>query len=234
MTLKCIAIDDDQLALAVVKKYAKSSKHLQLLDSFTDAETGFDYLCKNKIDLLFLDVDMPGINGVELASALIDSPMIIFITAHKGYAFESYEVDAIDFLLKPINLDRFNKSVLKAVDFKNLKTPSLTKTPVEDIYVKSGYQSVKIALREIEYIESAGDYLKIFTTNKQQYISTLMTMKKLLEKLPPDQFARVHKGFIISLSKVISINHKKVQLTNMELPIGAAYKDFYNNKKTMM
>jgi two-component system LytT family response regulator len=231
MTLKCVAIDDEPLALELIKTYVKRFPSLTLVGSFEDAISGAEFLNQNTVDLLFLDVNMPDITGVELARSLTNSPMIIFTTAYRNYAFESYELQAIDYLLKPIDFNRFTTAVEKAIDFHSYKTVPQETNAEAAIYVYSEYKMVKIWLKDITYIESMGDYLKIYQEQTEKPLLTLTTMKKILEKLPEHQFARIHRGFIVALDKIRSIHGKKVQLAQIELPIGDAYKDFIQQQR---
>ncbi|MBC7614670.1 MAG: response regulator transcription factor [Pedobacter sp.] len=231
MVLKCVAIDDEPLALALIKNYLERFPLLEMVKVFEDAISGAEYLNQHGVDLLFLDVNMPDINGVALARSLINRPMIIFTTAYRNYAFESYELQAIDYLLKPIDLKRFTIAVEKAIDFHQHKTQLQDKTEDQSIYIYSEYKMIKIWLKNIEYIESMGDYLKIYQTDTDKPLLTLTTLKKLLEKLPSAQFARIHRGFIVAIAKIKSIHNRKVQLAKTELPIGDAYKDFIDQQK---
>lgn len=231
MALRCIAIDDEPLALELIKNYVKRFPTLEMVNVFEDAISGAEYLNHYGADLLFLDVNMPDINGVELARSLTKSPMIIFTTAYRNYAFESYELQAIDYLLKPIDLKRFTIAVEKAIDFHQHRTISQDKTEDQAIYIYSEYKMIKIWLKDIEYIESMGDYLKIYQSHVDKPLLTLTTMKKLIEKLPAEQFARIHRGFIVAIGKIRSIHNRKVQLAKMELPVGDAYKDFIDQQK---
>jgi len=231
MALKCVAIDDEPLALELIKTYVARFPGLQLVQVFEDALSGAEYLKQNPVDLLFVDVNMPDITGVELVRSLVNSPMIIFTTAYRNYAFESYELQAIDYLLKPIDFTRFTAAVEKAIDFHKYKNSIQESTNDESIYVYSEYKMIKILLRDIEYIESMGDYLKIYLSTSDKPTLTLMTMKKVLEKLPTDQFARIHRSYIVALNKIKSIHNRKVKLANSELPVGDAYADFINQQK---
>lgn len=231
MALKCVAIDDEPLALELIKTYVSRFPGLQLVQIFEDALSGAEYLKQNPVDLLFVDVNMPDITGVELVRSLVNSPMIIFTTAYRNYAFESYELQAIDYLLKPIDFNRFKAAVEKAIDFHKYKTATQESVNDESIYVYSEYKMIKILLRDVEYIESMGDYLKIYLAATDKPILTLMTMKKVLEKLPEEQFARIHRSFIVALNKIKSIHNRKVNLANAELPIDDAYSSFINQQK---
>ncbi|RYF98491.1 MAG: response regulator transcription factor [Chitinophagaceae bacterium] len=231
MALKCVAIDDEPLALELIKTYVSRFPGLQLVQIFEDALSGAEYLKQNPVDLLFVDVNMPDITGVELVRSLVNSPMIIFTTAYRNYAFESYELQAIDYLLKPIDFNRFKAAVEKAIDFHKYKFATQESVSDESIYVYSEYKMIKILLRDVEYIESMGDYLKIYLAGTDKPILTLMTMKKVLEKLPEEHFARIHRSFIVALNKIKSIHNRKVNLANAELPIGDAYSSFINQQK---
>lgn len=231
MPLKCIAIDDEPLALQLLKTYISRIPGLELVGLFEDAISGAEYIKKNKVDLMFLDVNMPDISGVDLARSLAERPMIIFTTAYKDFAFESYELQAVDYLLKPIDFSRFSTAVEKAIDFKTYKEKSRPNNADSNIFVYSEYKMVKISLTEIIYIESMGDYLKIHTESSDKPILTLMTMKKIIEKLPEEQFARIHRGFILALNRIKSIHNKKVSLETIELPIGESYQSFLNELK---
>lgn len=231
MALKCVAIDDEPLALELIKNYVNRFPSLEMVRVFEDAISGAEFLNQNSVDLLFLDVNMPDITGVELAKSLVNSPMVIFTTAYRSYAFESYELQAIDYLLKPIDFNRFSSAVEKAMDFHSYKSTPQDKPSDEAIYVYCEYKMIKIHLNDIEYVESMGDYLKIYQTGTNKPLLTLSTMKKLLEKLPESRFARIHRGFIVALDKIKSIHNKKIQLSSIELPIGDAYSQFVQQQK---
>ncbi|MCR8559615.1 LytTR family DNA-binding domain-containing protein [Mucilaginibacter sp. BJC16-A38] len=228
MKLKCIAIDDEPLALEIMKKYIGEFTELQLLRTFEDAVSGAEFLTKNHVDLLFIDIDMPDITGVDLVRSLVDKPMIIFTTAYKNFAFEGFELEALDYLLKPINIKRFATAVNKAVEYARYKN-SDGDTGNECIYVHSEYRVIKIPLKDIEYIESMQDYIKIFLTSAEKPILTLMSMKSVLEKLPADQFTRIHRSYAVALKKIRSIHNRKVKLNMAEVPVGNNYADFIKN-----
>ena len=182
MKLKCIAIDDEPLALKLVRNYADRIPSLNLVQTFTDAISGAEFLRNNPVDLLFLDINMPDISGIDLVHSLKEKPLIIFTTAYKNFAFEGFELEAIDFLLKPISFDRFSKAVQKAVEIFSLKQSQTGPTP-ESLVVFSEYQRLKIPLTEIEYIESSEKYIKIHLAKGKPVLS-LMSLGKVLEKLP--------------------------------------------------
>jgi two-component system, LytTR family, response regulator len=220
MILKCVIVDDEPLAIELLKQYIKKFAILQLIQTFTDAVKAREYLQTNKPDLLLIDINMPDITGVELVRSLIAKPMVVFTTAYKQFAIDGYDLDAIDYLLKPIEFERFEKAVHKAAEFYNYKKKSLSES--EALFVRSEYQLVKINLNDIEYIESAEDYLKIHLLGMRP-VMTLMTLKSMLEKLPAEKFKRIHRSYVIPVSRVVSINNKKIKLPGVELPIGDNY-----------
>lgn len=225
MQLKCVTIDDEPLALEIIKKYISQFPALQLIHTFEDAVSGAEFLKMNKIDLLFIDINMPDISGVDLVRALgDDKPMVIFTTAYKNFAYEGFELQALDYLLKPIDQKRFAAAIEKAIEYHEYKSGD---SNVEDeaIYVHSEYRTIKINLKEIEYLESMQDYVKIYLSGNSKPILTLQTLKSLLEKLPEKQFVRIHRSYAISLKQVKSIHNRKVQLHSIELPVGTSYID---------
>lgn len=222
MVLKCVAIDDEPLALQLIKTYAERIPAIQLKETFDDGISGIEYLNQHRVDLLFLDINMPDITGIELASALIHKPLIIFTTAYKQFAYEGFQLEAVDYLLKPIQFDSFSKAVQKAVAYAEFKDHPLSIQDDAAIYVHSEYRLLKILIREIEYIESMEDYVRIHVGNEKPILS-LMTLKKVLEMLPLNQFVRIHRSFVINTARIISISQKKVQMQSSILPIGDSY-----------
>lgn len=230
MPIRCVAIDDEPPALMLIREYAARCPELQLLHSFDDAISGGEFLRQNTIDLLFIDINMPDITGLDLVRSLGEKPMIIFTTAHKKFAIDGFELDAVDYLLKPISFERFSKAVSKATEFFEYRKKPTTEE-IENLFVYSEYRMIKIPLTDIEYIESLEDYIRInLTTGKP--IMTLMTMKKVLEKLPASKFKRIHRSYIVAADKVKSIQNRKARLSSpVELPISDSYLDFIDEWK---
>ena len=225
MQLKCIAIDDEPLALELIKQYVARIPELELVQTFDDAISGGEFLRMNTVDLLFIDINMPDITGIELVRSLKDKPATIFTTAYKKFAFEGFELEAVDYLLKPIAFDRFQKAVQRVIGFHALRFPG-KEISGEHFFVRSEYRMVKIELADIEYIEGLEDYIKIHLTNAKP-ILTLMTLKSVLEKLPEEKFSRIHRSYIIPVNKVRSILNRKVTLNNnIELPVSDSYTAF--------
>lgn len=225
MKLKCIAIDDEPLALKLISRYVHQFPELQLVQTFEDAISGAEYLQQGTTDLLFIDINMPDITGIDLVRSLEKKPMIIFITAYKKFAYEGFELEALDYILKPIDAKRFAKAVEKAIDYYKYKNTGPEEKQDNSLYVYSEYRMVKINMNDIEYIESMEDYIKIHINNAKT-ILTLMPLKKVLEKLPADKFQRIHRSFIVAVDKIRSIHNRKVQLTDAELPVSETYTDF--------
>ncbi|MDB5090403.1 MAG: response regulator transcription factor [Mucilaginibacter sp.] len=226
--LRCIAIDDEPLALRLIAKYVLEFPGLQMMQTFEDAISGAEYLKQGTTDLLFIDINMPDITGIDLVRALEKKPIVIFTTAYKKFAFEGFELEAIDYLLKPIDLKRFAKAVEKAIDYYKYKNSAIEEKQDESLYVYSEYRMVKIDLADIEYIESMEDYIKIHINNAKTVL-TLMPLKKILEKLPAGKFQRIHRSYIVPIGKIKSIHNRKVQLADIELPISDSYIDFARN-----
>jgi two-component system LytT family response regulator len=221
MKLKCVGIDDEPLALLVIEKMIQKFPVLNLVATFDDAISGAEFLRQHPVDLLFIDINMPDITGLELVRSLQEKPMIIFTTAYKNFAIESYELDALDYLLKPIREERFDKAVNKAVEYYSYKQVKNT-IDEEVLFVRAEYRLVKINLNDIEYIESMEDYCKIHLVNAKP-IMTLMTLKAINEKLPSAKFKRIHRSYIVSLSKIKSVVNRKVKLISTELPVSTSY-----------
>ena len=233
MVLKFIAIDDELPALELIKNYAARIPSLQLLHTFNDAVSAGEYLRNTNIDLLFVDINMPDINGIDLVSSLQNKPKIIFTTAYKKFAYNGFELDAVDYLLKPIDFERFKRGVDKAMLL--LQNKHFAKAPDQDnLFVRSEYKMIKIELNEIEFIEGLEDYIKIHINNNKPVL-TLMTMKAFIEKLPADKFLRIHRSYIVPLNKIVSVINRKVLMgSGKTFPVSDTYAALLNdwiNKK---
>jgi len=226
MQIKCVAIDDEPLALELIEEFVSRFPRLKLVQMYDDPISGAEFLRSHDIDLLFIDINMPDITGIDLVRSLKNKPMVIFTTAYKKFAVEGFDLDAIDYLLKPIEFERFAKAVNKAIDYFQYKNSSKSMTS-EALFVRSEYQLIKIELDEIEYIESVEDYLKIHRS-RDKPVMTLMTLKAMLEKLPSDKFKRIHRSYVIALAKIKGIVNKKVRLSSVDLPVSDSYAAFIN------
>lgn len=224
MTLKCIAIDDEPLALRLIGEYVSRFPSLQLIRTFEDAISGAEFLKNTKIDLLFLDINMPDISGIDLVRSLAVKPMIIFTTSYRNYAYEGFQLEALDFVEKPIEPERFTRAVEKALmlhRYKNRANEQLNNTD-ESLYVHSEYRILKINLNAIGYIESVENYIRIHLTDAKPVL-TLIPLKEILKKLPSAKFQRIHRSYIVPVSKIRSLQNRKVQLAGIELPVSKAY-----------
>ena len=226
--IKAIALDDEPLALNILEMLCKKNDDVELLRTFTQPSAAKEYLDANTVDLIFLDIQMPGISGIEFFKAMRANMLVIFTTAFSEYAVEGFNVNAVDFLLKPFSLDRFNQAVTKAVQYNALEIFTKTQEP-NFIQVKSAYSLVNINLNEVILIEGLDDYIKIHLPNKK-FVVTRITMKKMIETLNEKQFVRIHRSFIIPLHKIESVRNKHVYIDNFMLPIGASYEDDFFDK----
>jgi two-component system LytT family response regulator len=231
MSIRCIAIDDEPLALLLLSEYISQMPSLQLLQTFDDAISGVEFLRHNPVDLLFVDINMPDISGIDLVRSLENKPMIIFTTAHRKFALEGFELDAIDYLLKPISFERFSKAVNKAAEYFDYSKLKARPSESAYLFVYSEYRMVKVPVNDIEYIESLEDYIRIHSINNEP-VMTLLTMKKVLEKLPAGKFRRIHRSYIVAADRVRSVLNRKVMLSSgIELPVSDSYIDFISDWK---
>ena len=233
--MNCIIIDDEKPAIEILKEMVGRLPFLNLLKCFTNPFEGLEFIQQHPVDLVFLDVEMPMITGIELMKSLRSRPQVIFTAIDGQYAISGYDLDATDYLLKPLTFDRLLKGVNKASQihrFSELSGSSLTnhdKNPNLDfILVKTGYNTIRIDLDDILYCEGLKDYIKVHITGKT--IVTLNSLKKFEELLPDDRFVRVHKSFIISLAKIDSIQNNRIVIGKSIIPIGDNYKTKFNNK----
>ncbi len=227
--MKCIAIDDEPLALQIISQYCSKIPFLELQKVFTNPDDAKEWLKQHKTDLLFLDIQMPDINGLNFYKLLSEKPPVIFTTAFKDYAAEGFNVDATDYLLKPFEFDRFLKAVYKAKEY--LEFLSSQELQLNSIYVKVNYEMMKINLKDIDLIEALDDYIKIYI--KPYPVLTLMTLKTFSEKLPENAFARVHRSYIVPLAKIERFSKNKLQVAGKEIPIGSSYGHVYDKLITL-
>ena len=228
--IRCVIVDDEPLAREILGQYVAQNQELQLVGSCKNANEVLDLLRKEPVDVLFLDIQMPGISGMALMKSLENPPLVVFTTAYDQYAVEGYEVSAVDYLLKPISPERFNNAVTKVAEIVRLK--QLEKSSSNDVnymFVRADYQDIKVPFDEIMYVEGLKDYVKIVTKDKR--IVTLTNIKGMMEKLPEHQFLRVHKSYIVAKDKVQTVKGNIITIADKEIPIGLTFKD--NFKKAM-
>jgi two-component system LytT family response regulator len=224
--IKCIAVDDEPLALALLQDNIRQVPSLELVASCNTAMEALSILNAQEIDLIFLDIQMPGLTGLQLLQSLSNKPMVILITAYEKYALEGFNLDVIDYLVKPVPFERFLKACNKAVDYFRLKKnmPAESYPWSEYFFVNAEYGLVKIVFSEIRLIEGLKDYLKIHLGETRPMIIR-MSLKSIEEKLPPGKFFRIHKSYIIALSHITAIRRNSVFLGDLELPLSDLYKD---------
>lgn len=218
--MRCIIIDDEPFAIELITFYVQQTPMLNLLGSFSDANHAIDFIQNHEIDLLFLDIQMPHINGIQLLKSLDKPPMVIFSTAFNEYAVEGFELEAIDYLLKPFDIKRFQKAVKKADELFSLKKAAELQTE-PFIFVKADYQMLKINISSILFIEGWDDYIKIYVSDKP--ILTLMSLKSIMEQLPHQEFVRVHRSYIVPIKKIESVRNKVIKIASKEIPVGSTY-----------
>ncbi|MBL6730707.1 MAG: response regulator transcription factor [Bacteroidia bacterium] len=224
--MNCIALDDEPLALDIIEAYVKKHPELNLIARCNNAEEASKVLNSQHIDLMFLDIQMPGVTGLNFVRSLKNKPLFMFTTAYSEYAIDGFELDAIDYLLKPIAYDRFEKAIEKAKEYYTIKNNSgLTESDLENdfIFVKANQQLIKLAYGEILYVEAFADYVKIFLNDRK--IVTLQTMKKMEAKLPSDIFSRVHRSFIVNRKAVQSFSTSVCEVNGEKIPVGKNYKN---------
>lgn len=217
--LTAIAIDDEPRALEVVEMHASRVPFLNLKATFTDAFEAIPYLQQHKIDLLFLDIKMPDISGIEFIHILQKVPMVVFTTAYSEYAVKGFELDAIDYLLKPFSLARFTKACNKALEISQL-----TKEIAPDfIFLKTGYEEEKVFFDDILYIEAEGNYMSFILKNKK--LLSRQNISETLNFLPSGQFVRIHRSYIVAINKIQKITRQAVWIAGKEISVGASYED---------
>jgi DNA-binding LytR/AlgR family response regulator len=223
MRLTCVALDDEPLALQIIAQYCGSIDFINLQKVFTNPDEAKIYIEQNQVDILFLDIQMPDINGIQFYKSLSKKPVVIFTTAFKDYAAEGFNIDAVDYLLKPYSNERFLKAIQKTKEY--IEFLSAQDLQYNSIFVKCNNEMVKINLKNIEYIEALDDYIKIYI--KPYPVLTLMTLKGVMEKLPAQLFARVHRSYIVPLNRIEKFSRNKIQIAGKEIPIGSSYADVY-------
>lgn len=226
MSLTCYIIDDEPLAIEVIESHVSKIDGLEIKATFQNAVKAFQELRNTTVDVLFLDIQMPRLTGIEFLRTLKNPPKVIFTTAYREYALEGFELDVIDYLLKPVSFERFLKAVNKVFDSIYEPTaPTVHNEAVDEhhyVFVPSDKKNVKICLEEILYIESKRDYILIKTKNKE--VTTYQTITYMEERLPSDRFLRIHRSFIINLKKIESWSNNEIELAETTIPIGRTYK----------
>lgn len=219
--LKAIAIDDEPPALRVIAHFCNQVDFIDLQKTFSRTDEALGYLENNSVDLLFLDINMPSMSGIEFYKVIPQEAMVIFTTAYAQYAVEGFNLSAIDYLLKPFTLERFLQAVHKAKEYQQFLQKKEVETP-QYLFIKADYSIYKIAMSAILFIEGLDDYLKIHLENSKPIVAR-MTMKAIMEKLPSNDFIRVHRSFIVPFRRIENVRNKLIALRGEEIPIGASY-----------
>lgn len=238
MKLKCVIIDDEPLAIDIIAEHISRTPFLSLTKKFTHAVKAFEYLSENRVDVIFIDIQMPDLSGIELVSKLEHQPVVIFTTAHKQYAIEGYKVDALDYLLKPVDYPEFLKAAEKAKKWVEASSHILSiKANAQFLFIKSEYKIIRVELNTIIYIEGMNEYVRIHRENAKPIMS-LLTLKSIEEQLPVNEFMRVHKSYIINLQKISEVEASIIVCGNGHtIPVSKYYKEKfqeYINKNFML
>lgn len=230
--MRCIAIDDEPLALDLLEDNIKKIPFLTLLQKFDDPFAAVDLLNSGQVDLMFIDIQMPGITGLKFVGSLKDKPLTIVVTAYQQYALESYDFSVVDYLVKPVEMDRFMKACHKALEIFEMKTakPSVP-SQKSHMFLNVGYSLQKVIFNDVLYLEGLGDYVKIHLKSTTSPLLVRTTMKSLEAELPSDQFVRIHKSFIVSISEITALRKNSVFLGDVELGVGDTYLDIIDHLK---
>ncbi|WP_308550773.1 LytTR family DNA-binding domain-containing protein [uncultured Parabacteroides sp.] len=237
--IRCITIDDEPLALIQLTGYIEKVPFLKLVKACNSALEALDLLAKDPVDLIFADINMPDLNGVDFVKSLVNKPIIIFTTAYTEYAIEGFRVNALDYLLKPFGYNEFLKAANKALHQYELQAkiqqyplPASPEVPAENgnnnLFIKADYKMIRLDMNKIIYMESQNEYIRIFFED-QKPVMTLLSMKKLEERLPAERFMRVHRFYIVNLEKITAVaNNRIIYGKDTYIPIGNQYKDKFN------
>jgi DNA-binding LytR/AlgR family response regulator len=226
--LRCIAVDDEPLALELLEDNISKVPYLQLEASCANAMEAINVLQQKQIDLIFLDIQMPGLTGLQFIQSMTEKPMIILITAYEKYALEGFNLDVLDYLVKPVSLERFVKACNKAWELHQLRskpTETTDRRLADYIFVNADYSLLKVVMEDIMWVEGLKDYIKIHLKSSSKAVITRMTMKTIEEMLPPARFIRIHKSYIAAMSFITSVRKSSVMIGPVELPVSETYQD---------
>lgn len=218
--MNCIIVDDDEASRKILSQLALQADSLNIVATFADPVEAVNILQKENVDLMFLDIEMPEMNGMEMLKSLSNRPKVILTTSHKEYALDAYELDVVDYLVKPITLPRFLKAVAKAKDSADNFTPGK-----DYFFIKKDSVLNKVPVNDILWIEALGDYITVHT--KEQRFIVHATLKSIEAKLPPNKFVRVHRSFIIQIDNVKKVEDTTIYINDTAIPVGALYKDSF-------
>lgn len=217
--IRCIAVDDELLGRKLLEENINQLPFLELVGTCKNAFEVIELIENEKIDLIFLDIQMPGMTGTKLLESMVSKPMVIFVTAYEQYAVESYDLQVVDYLMKPVSFERFTKAAMKARELFRLAKGEATNEEQTYMFVNVEYSLVKINFDQITHIEGLKDYIKIYVTNAVHPILTKSTLKGIEEKLPSKRFLRIQKSFIVNLEKIESIRNHRITIGKFEIPV---------------
>jgi two-component system, LytTR family, response regulator len=227
--LQCLIVDDEDLAVSLLENYVKQTEGIEVAGTCFHTVDARNFLAANKVDILFLDIQMPYLTGLELLKQLTNPPAVIFTTSYSAHAVEAFELSVLDYLLKPFAYERFLQAVEKAKQYINLQT---AQQAADYFFVKSDGLQVKIMFNDVLYVEGLKQYVKIITVNGQ--VITLESMKRMEEHLPPSHFVRLHKSYIVCLKKITAMGRKEISIGNKQLPVGKTYEQEWVKQMKLM
>jgi two-component system LytT family response regulator len=223
--IQCIAIDDEPLALELLADNISKVPYLQLVAKCSDAFEAMEVLQQQPVDLIFIDIQMPGLTGLQFIESLVQKPMVILVTAYKQYALESYQLQVVDYLLKPVPFDRFLKACNKAQELYQLKNPTGPFVPAEYIFLNIGYSLQKVVFTDIIWVEGLRDYIQLHLQSTPKPLIVRMSMKAIEEQLPDRDFVRIHKSYLVAVNRVTAIRRNSIFIQELELSVGETYGD---------
>ena len=230
--IRCIAIDDEPLALQQMEGYINKTPYLELVAACQSAVDAKEIIEKDRIDVLFCDINLPELNGLDFVKSLENPPMVVFTTAYSEYAIDGFRLDAVDYLLKPFGLEEFNHAVDKIKKIYDAQAAAQEVSQIDEddaIFLKTEYKIVRVNIANIQYIEAMSEYLRIFQGEGTRPIIVLLSMKKMEERLPSTSFMRVHRSYIINLKRIKEVSKSRIVLDeDIDIPIGDSYRDQFN------
>ncbi|HLZ89222.1 MAG TPA: LytTR family DNA-binding domain-containing protein [Puia sp.] len=230
--IRCLAIDDETPALDILEDNIRQVPFLQMIGKCKNAYAAMERMQLQPVDLLFLDIEMPGISGLSFLKSLSNKPMVIFITAYRNYAVEGFDLDVLDYLVKPVSFERFLKAVNKALEYQGFKQKeeSPNNNYPDYLFIHTEYQLTKVFIHEITYIEGLRNYIRIHLTGSVKPLLSKLSLKAIEEKLPPGKSARVHKSFIIMLDKISSVRNDIIRIGNRDIPLSRSCREEFFRK----
>lgn len=225
--IRCLIVDDEKLALELMEDNVQKVPFLHLVGKCKNAAEAMEVMSREQVDLIFLDIQMPGISGMQFLNSLTNPPMVVIVSAYDNYAVDGFNKDVVDYVLKPVAFDRFLKAANKAFELNGLRQQrdSAKQTAPDYLFVNADYSVVRINIRDIVYVEGLKDYIKIYVKDQPKAIITRLSMRFMEEKLPAENFARVHKSYIVALDKINSFKRNRLMLGDTEIPVSDNYKE---------